>query len=108
MPITLAMYQSREQFMLDARALTGEIEAFLNAHGMSSGGGRGGRGGGGMPTTPEAKVQAASRMVQQVYGALNGGQVRPGTLYGPTQTQREQMATARRLFAEAQQEMNQE
>lgn len=108
MPITLAMYQSRERFMLDARALTGEIQAFMSANGMSSGGRRGGRGGAGMPTTPEAKVQAASRMVDQVYGALNGGQVRPGTLYGPTQTQREQMATARRLFAEAQQAMNQE
>ncbi|MDA1102526.1 MAG: glycosyl hydrolase [Gemmatimonadetes bacterium] len=109
MPITLAMYESRERFMLDALALTDEIQAFSRANGSAGGGGRGrggfGRGGGGMPTTPQAKLQAAARAVQQVYGSLNGGAVRPGTLYPPTQTQREQVLLARRLFEEAQREM---
>jgi hypothetical protein len=40
-------------------------------------------------------------MVQQVYGALNGGGVRPGTLYPPTESQRAAVQTARALFAEA-------
>ena len=110
MPITLAMYQSREQYMLDALALTGEIQAFMGEHGMNAGGrGRGGfgRGGAGMPTTPEAKLRAAARMVQQAYGALNGGAVRPGTLYPPTRSQREQVRQAVRLFDDVRREMNQ-
>jgi len=109
MPITLAMYQSRERFMLEALALTGEIQSFMREHGMSGGGrGRGGfgRGGGGVPTTPQAKLQTAARMVQQAYRALNGGAVRPGTLYPPTQSQREQVLSARALFEEVQREMN--
>jgi len=108
MPISQAMYESREQFMLDALALTAEIRAFSQANGIAGGGrGRGGfgRGGGGAPTTPEQKLQTASGLVQRVYQALNGGQVRPGTLYPPTQTQREQVMEARRLFQEAQQEL---
>ncbi len=109
MPITLAMYQSRERFMLEALALTGDIQSFMREHGMSGGGrGRGGfgRGGGGVPTTPQAKLQTAARMVQQAYRALNGGAVRPGTLYPPTQSQREQVLSARALFEEVQREMN--
>jgi len=111
MPITLAMYQSRESFMLHALALTGEIRSFMREHGMSTGGrGRGGfgRGGGGMPTTPQARLQAAARTVQQVYGALNGGAVRPGTLYPPTQSQRAQLRQAERLFENVKAEMNQD
>lgn len=109
MPISQSMYESREQFMLDALALTEEIQAFMRANGLSAGGGRGfgrGGGGGGIPATPQAKLQSASRLVQGVYGSLNGSQVRPGTLYPPTQTQREQVMTARRLFAEAREEVN--
>lgn len=107
MPISQAMYISREQFMLDAMALTSEIQTFSQANDIGGGGrGRGGFGrGGGMPTTPQEKVQAAGRLVQQVYQALNGGQVRPGTLYPPTQTQRGQVLDARRLFDEAQVEL---
>jgi len=106
MPISQAMYDSRERFMLDALALTGEIEDFMAANGMSGRGRGGGRGGSGMPSTPQARLQTAVRMVRGVYGALNGDEVRPGTLYPPTQTQREQVMTARRLLTEARNEVN--
>jgi photosystem II stability/assembly factor-like uncharacterized protein len=105
MPVTQEMYEIRERFMLDAQALTAEIQTFSQANGIG-GGGRGGFGrSGGMPTTPQEKAQAAGRLVQQVYQAMNGGQVRPGTLYPPTQTQRGQVLEARRLFDDAQAEL---
>ena len=110
MPITVAMYRSREQFMLEALALTSEIQTFMRENGIS--GGRGRRGGGfgrgaaGPPTTPQARLSAAARAVQQVYQALNGGQVRPGTLYPPTLSQRERVVMARELFEQSKREMD--
>lgn len=102
MPITVAMYESRERFMLDALALTGEIQSYMRQNGLGGGGrGRGGRGGRPSLDTPAGKVSTAARMVQQVYGALNGGGVRPGTLYPPTESQRAAVQTARALLAEA-------
>ena len=38
---------------------------------------------------------------RQVYGSLNGGGVRPGSLYPPTQTQREQLLDAQELLNQA-------
>jgi photosystem II stability/assembly factor-like uncharacterized protein len=104
MPITQEMYEERERFMLDAIALMADIERVMDANGVNGGGGRFGRPTG-RPTTPEAKLRTARRMVQGVYGDLNGGQVRPGSLYPPTQTQREQVTEARRLFEEARSEL---
>lgn len=105
MPISQSMYESREQFMLDALSLTEEIGTFARDNGLGGGGGGFGRGPAIVPTTPAQKVQAARSMVQRVYSALNGGQVRPGTLYPPTQTQRAQVLEARRLFEEARREV---
>jgi len=68
---------------------------------MSGGGGFGFRGPAGPPRTPEDRLRMARRMVQQVYSALNGGAVRPGSLYPPTQTQREQLQRARDLLEDA-------
>lgn len=102
--ITQAMYESREQFMLESLALSDEIQAFMRDNGIR-GGGRGfGRGGGGMPRTPEERIAAAARAVEQAYRALNGGEVRPGTLYPPTQAQREQLRSARELFEQVRRE----
>jgi photosystem II stability/assembly factor-like uncharacterized protein len=105
MPITLAMYQSRERFMLDAIALTDEIQAFMRANDMGGGGGRGFGRGGGPPNTPQGRLSAALRAVQGAYQDLNGGQVRPGSLYPPTLTQRDQLQLARDLFAQVRAEM---
>ena len=95
MPITLAMYQARERFMLDALALATEIDDYMRARGISGGG----FGGGGAPAgTPEARLRRASRVVEQAYEALSGGGVRPGTLYPPTRSQIEAVAEARSTF----------
>lgn len=101
--LTQAMYETREQFMLDAIALTTQISDVMRQHGMSGGGGGGGgfRGPAGPPRSPEDRLRAARRLVQQVYSSLNGGAVRPGSLYPPTQTQREQLQRARDLLADA-------
>ena len=109
MPITVAEYRERERFMVDALTLTQEIQAFMREHGV--GGGRRGRGrgfgrGGGPPlNTPAGRLAAAARAIQQVYGALNGNAVRPGTLYPPTHDQRQAVAEARRIFAEVRAEL---
>jgi photosystem II stability/assembly factor-like uncharacterized protein len=104
MPISLAMYQGRERFMLDLVTLGSEIRSVMRANEMSNGGGGFGRAAG-APTTPRAKLQAAERIVDDVYGDLNGQAVRQGTLYPPTRTQRDQAAEARRLVAEARREL---
>jgi hypothetical protein len=94
--------------MLDALALSSEIQTFMRDNGMGGGGGRDGFGRGGGPVdTPQARLAAAARMVQGAYQALNGGQVRGGTLYPPTQSQREQVLQARALFEQARRGMNQ-
>jgi hypothetical protein len=101
MPITQEQYEERERFMLDAIALIDEIEGVMDANGWSTGGGGGfGRAATGTDT-PEAALRTARQMVQRVYRALNGGQVRPGSLYPPTDTQRAQVEQARRLLDDA-------
>ncbi|MDA0313043.1 MAG: hypothetical protein O2992_13120 [Gemmatimonadetes bacterium] len=102
MPITVAMYQSRERFMLEALALTNDIQAYMRENGMGGGEGRGGFGRGGGPPldTPAGKLSAALRAVQGAYGSLNGSQVRGGSLYPPTKSHREQFQLAKELFAE--------
>lgn len=99
--LTQEMYESREQFMLGAIALMTQIDNVMQEHGVRGGGGFGFRGQAGPPRTPEDRLRAARRMVQQVYGAMNGGGVRPGSLYPPTQTQREQLERARDLLNDA-------
>lgn len=107
MPISVAMYESRERFMLDALDLMDEIRSVMSENGMEGGGGGFfGGGGGEPPTTPQEKLRAATRLVGGVYRDLNGGAVRQATLHPPTPAQRDQVALARRLFDEARQELD--
>ncbi|MDX1647673.1 MAG: hypothetical protein R3304_11055, partial [Longimicrobiales bacterium] len=105
MPVTLAMYEARERFMLDALALQEEIRDVMSQNGMSGSGRRFWGGDDEAPETPEEKLRAASRLVGGVYRDLNGGGVRQATLYPPTPSQREQVRMARRLLEEARREM---
>lgn len=86
MPVTAAGYQLRERFLLDlldllrssealAQELEGADEGFP-AHDVSD------------------DVRELQRSVRRLYGAINGDGVQQGTLYPPTETQREE---ARRL-----------
>lgn len=102
MPIGQAMYESRERFLLDALRLRQEIERFMAERGIR------GRGFGDevtLPLSPESKAREANAIVSGVYGSINGRQVRQGSLYPPTPTQRGRVALARRLFEEARAEL---
>lgn len=105
--LTQDMYEEREQFMVDVMALIQEIQAVSQDRGIGGGGGFGG-GAATVPTTPAEKLRAARSMAQRVYSSLNGGAVRPGTLYPPTQTHREQVSEARRLLEEVRAEVGNE
>ena len=79
MPITTAMYEDRERFMLDTREL---LAAMLSVPGDAD--------------YPDLDISL--RVVQQVYDALNGSGVEAGTLYPPTRSQRQVVDLALERF----------
>lgn len=104
--LTQNMYEDRERFMLNTIALTTRISQAMRDNDVSTAGrGSGFRGPTGSPRTPGDMLRTARRIAQQVYGTLNGGGVRPGSLYPPTQTQREQLMDAQELFDSAMSEL---
>ncbi len=98
MPISVAEYRSRERFMLDLMGLSAEVGALMQAMGVS-GGGFGFGQQAGPRDTPEARIRRVARTVNGIFGDLNGGQVRPGTLYPPTRSQRDAIEAARAELA---------
>jgi hypothetical protein len=98
MPITVAEYQTRERFLLDVLALSQEATALMRDMGVTGGGFGFGRPQGD-PNSPENRIRGAARALMGVYGDLNGGQVRPGSLYPPTRTMRSVVAAARAELA---------
>jgi hypothetical protein len=97
MPITVAEYRARELFLLEAQALGEQINELMRAMGVSGGGGFGGQAG--AQDTPQARVRRLSRSVSGIQRDMNGGGVRPGTLYPPTKTMRDALAEVRRELA---------
>ena len=100
MPITVAMYESRDRFMLDALALTDEIETYRRANGFGGGGcGRGGRASRPPIDTPAGKLHSAACTVEYVYEALNGGGRATGNALsahgGPTRCRADHARAAR-------------
>ena len=95
--ITQAMYESRERFMLEVLSLQAEARGLLGMGGA----GAGGFGRGPQPVdTPEQRLRAAVGALGRAYGSLNGGAVRPGTLYPPTATHRAAMTAVRTAVEE--------
>ena len=82
MPITQAMYEERETFLLELMDLKTQIEAArpgLSCSGFGFGGGGGPR-----PEGEDRELCAIRRGAEALLEGLNGGAVRPGTLYPPT------------------------
>ena len=76
LPLTVADYQQREAFLLELLDLAAQLEG---------------------ETGPAARYRGQLR---QLYGAINGGGVRQGTLHPPTATQREQLEGIKRALRE--------
>jgi photosystem II stability/assembly factor-like uncharacterized protein len=84
MPLTQAQYEEREAFLSGVQALEARFTEILGA---SQGFGRG------QPnpdmSEEERALQQHRRGMMSVYNALNGGGVRQGSLYPPTQTHKD-------------------
>jgi photosystem II stability/assembly factor-like uncharacterized protein len=75
MPITQAQYEEREAFLVHLMQLGRQLDTMLEgASGEEAG-----------------ALRALRGIVRSVYGSLNGNGVRPGSLYPPTATHREQI-----------------
>lgn len=92
MPLTQAQYEERESFLTGVQQL---IQDFTDALGP----GGFGRGGGEDLSEEQNALQEHRRNVMSVYGSLNGNGVRQGSLYPPTQSQREMVRAAREALA---------
>jgi hypothetical protein len=86
MPVTPDMYEDRERFMLETRQLVLDMTEVV-----------------GNVEAPD--LASALRSVEQVYDALNGSGVQPGTLYPPTRSQRQVVDLARERFEQLSQEI---
>jgi photosystem II stability/assembly factor-like uncharacterized protein len=105
MPITLAEYRARERFLTEVQRLGGEASDLMRSMGVSGGGRFGPARQEGGQDTPAARIRQVARVLNGVYGSLNGRAVRPGTLYPPTQSHREAVAEARKELERLKAEM---
>ena len=80
LPITQAMYEERETFLVELSAVPRRVEEARP--GLQCGGF--GFGGGPRPQGTDGEFCQIQRQAQQLIQGLAGGQVRPGTLYPPT------------------------
>ena len=98
MPLTQSQYEEREGFLSDLQKLQAEFTQVLGP----GGGGRGGRGQVQGMTEAQQALAQHRRNASSVFQALNGGGVRQGSLYPPTQAQRDQVEAARAALREHQ------
>jgi hypothetical protein len=88
LPVTLAQYREREAFLLRVLALQSQAStARLAMAGLAGG--------------PELEqLEEVDDILEQVYEEIDGSGVRPGTLYPPTDTQRQRVDAAEATLAE--------
>jgi photosystem II stability/assembly factor-like uncharacterized protein len=88
LPVTLAQYREREAFLLRVLALQSQAStARLAMAGLAGG--------------PELEqLEDVDDILEQVYEEIDGSGVRPGTLYPPTDTQRQRVDAAEATLAE--------
>jgi hypothetical protein len=88
LPVTLPQYREREAFLLRVLALQSQASTARLAMAGIAGG-------------PELEhLEQVDDILEQVYEEINGSGVRPGTLYPPTDTQRERVDAAEATLAE--------
>ncbi|GMV04946.1 MAG: hypothetical protein AMXMBFR53_12260 [Gemmatimonadota bacterium] len=98
MPITVAEYRARERFLLEVLDLAAQADEVMRAMGVTGGGGFGRPQGD--PNSPENRIRRVARTFMGAFGSLNGQAVRPGSLYPPTQSMRDEVEAARRELEE--------
>ena len=101
LPVTLAQYREREQFLSEVLALRQEVERVRDQlSGMGGGGARGAR----IDELDQVLNQGRAALAG-IYQSMNGGGVRQGSLYPPTATHREQKERVEVLLAAAREEL---
>ena len=98
LPVTLAQYREREQFLSEVLALRQEVERVRDE--LS------GRGGGGARGDRIEALNQGRAALAGIYQSMNGGGVRQGSLYPPTATHREQKERVEALLASAREELD--
>ena len=97
LPVTLAQYREREQFLSEVLALRQEVERVRDE--LS------GRGGGGARGDRIEALNQGRAALAGIYQSMNGGGVRQGSLYPPTATHRDQKERVEALLASAREEL---
>ncbi len=97
LPVTLAQYREREQFLSEVLALRQEVERVRDE--LS------GRGGGGATGDRIEALNQGRAALAGIYQSMNGGGVRQGSLYPPTATHRDQKERVEALLASAREEL---
>ena len=101
LPVTLAQYREREQFLSEVLALRREVERVRDGlGGMDRGAGMAGW----IDELDQALNQGRAALAG-IYQSMNGGGVRQGSLYPPTATHREQKELVEALLASAREEL---
>ena len=81
--LTQGEYEAREAFLNDVQSLIEDIQARM----------------GGASAQSRAQLQGWMRELGGIGSSMRGGSVRPGTIYPPTQTMRDQVARVRSALA---------
>ena len=83
MPITQAQYEEREAFLLEVVELGRRLDTLLE----------------GTVGDEAGRLRRLRGVVRGVYGSLNGNGVRPGSLYPPTTTHKDQIRGVQEAIA---------
>ena len=101
LPVTLAQYREREQFLSEVLALSQEVERVRDElSGMSRGGGMADR-----LAELDRALNGGRAALAGIYQSMNGGGVRQGSLYPPTATHRERKERVEGMLARAREEL---
>ena len=101
LPVTLAQYREREEFLSEVLALGQEVERVRDELSALS---RGDAGRAGRIEELDRALNQGRAALAGIYQSMNGGGVRQGSLYPPTATHRERKERVAALLASAREE----